>query len=119
MPSNQTGWKDISKQNFQNLTNLSKQQQMEILEQTKTTEIQSIANDINKGIEAFEKRKSELLEMASHADGLKIESIDDREGIKEVSRLRKDLKFARVEIQKEGKAMRDPLTSISKFIIEK
>ena len=92
---------------------------MEILEQTKTTEIQSIANDINKGIEAFEKRKSELLEMASHADGLKIESIDDREGIKEVSRLRKDLKSARVEIQKEGKAMRDPLTSISKFIIEK
>lgn len=43
---------------------------MEILEQTKTTEIQSIANDINKGIEAFEKRKSELLEMASHAEDM-------------------------------------------------
>lgn len=92
---------------------------MEILEQTKTTEIQSIANDINKGIEAFEMRKAELIELASQAKGLDIESIEDREAIKEVARLRKDLKSARVEIQKEGKAMRDPLTGISKFIIEK
>lgn len=92
---------------------------MEILEQTKTTEIQAIANDINKGIEAFEMRKAELIELASQAEGLDIESIDDRESIREVARLRKDLKSARVEIQKEGKAMRDPLTGISKFIIEK
>ena len=88
------------------------------MEQTleKTSELTVIANKIDVGLAAFEQRKSELTELEKEAHGLKIESIDDKEGINQVSTIRKKLKVARVEIEKEGKSMRDPLTQMSKII---
>lgn len=83
------------------------------------SEIQVIANNINSGLAAFETRKTELTQLKKDAEGLTIESIDDKQAISQVSTWRKKLKAARVEIQKEGKAMRDPLTKISKSISEK
>lgn len=89
---------------------------METLEQT---QIAVIAEKIDNGLVAFEERKERLTLLQQKAHGLKIESIDDRLSINTVSTMRKELKAARVEIEKEGKAMREPLTKLSKFIIEK
>jgi hypothetical protein len=82
-------------------------------------EVALIFDKINSGLEAFENRKEELTLLKSEAEGLKIESIDDRQGINQVSTIRKKLKKARVDIENEGKAMRDPLTKISKSISAK
>jgi hypothetical protein len=82
-------------------------------------EVAIIFDKINSGLEAFENRKEELTLLKSEAEGLKIESIDDRQGINQVSMIRKKLKKARVDIENEGKAMRDPLTKISKSISAK
>lgn len=83
------------------------------------TKVSVIADKINNGLEAFELRKSELAVLRYEAYGLKIESIEDKETINKVSVIRKKLKAARVEIQNEGKAMRDPLTEISRSISAK
>lgn len=91
----------------------------ENLQIEKLSEIQVIANNINSGLKAFEERKSELTTLRDRVTGLKIENIDDKAAIAEVSTARKTLKKARVEIEKEGKSMRDPLTKISKSISEK
>lgn len=82
-------------------------------------EIAIIADNINKGLIAFEKRKSELTILKEEVEGLNIESLEDKAGIRQVTEARKKLKSARVEIEKEGKAMRDPLTAISKRISAK
>ncbi len=83
------------------------------------TEIQVIADNINTGLQAFEEKKAELTKLKEDASGLTITSIDDKEAIKQVATWRKKLKSERVEIQKQGKSMRDPLTKISKSISEK
>lgn len=82
----------------------------------KQNEITVIANKITSGLAAFETRKTELTELKKNAEGLTISSLDDKESIGKVSLWRKKLKSARVEIEKEGKSMRDPLTRISKSI---
>jgi len=92
------------------------EQDVQVQEQS---EIQIIARNINKGLEAFETRKAELTKLKEDAAGLTIDSIEDKAAINQVSTWRKKLKSARVEIQKEGKAMRDPLTRISKSISAK
>jgi len=89
---------------------------METLEITKQIEISALANKVNTGLAVFEKRKEELTVLAEKAHGLKITSLDDNSMIKSVSATRKELKAARIEIEKEGKSMRDPLTAISKHI---
>lgn len=86
------------------------------LQDPKQSEISIAAKKITDGLVAFEKRKSELTELKKEADGLKIESLEDRETINMVSTVRKKLKSARVEIEKEGKSMRDPLTAINRDI---
>lgn len=86
---------------------------------TATNDIAVIANQIKSGLEVFESRKADLTELANRAAGLKIESIEDTETLKQVSTIRKTLKAQRVSIEKEGKSMRDPLTSISKHISAK
>lgn len=83
------------------------------------TEIQVIADNINSGLLAFEERKAALIQLKKETEGLTITSIDDKQAISQVGVARKKLKSARVEIQKEGKSMRDPLTKISKSISEK
>lgn len=82
-------------------------------------EVAVIFDKINAGLEAFESRKETLTVLKSKAEGLKIESIEDKQTINQVSTIRKELKKARVEIENEGKAMRDPLTKISKSISSK
>lgn len=91
----------------------------ESMQVEKPSEIQIVANNINKGLEAFETRKAELIQLKEDATGLTIESIEDKQAINQVSLWRKKLKAARVEIEKEGKSMRDPLTKIGKSILEK
>lgn len=82
-------------------------------------EVSIILDKINVGLQAFESRKEDLTALKSKAEGLKIESIEDKQTINQVSTIRKELKKARVEIENEGKAMRDPLTKISKSISAK
>src|ERR1700744_2391138 len=82
-------------------------------------EIAVISEKISLGLEAFEKRKSELIALRDEVDGLDITSIEDKAAIKQVTEGRKKLKDARVEIEKEGKSMRDPLTAISRNISSK
>lgn len=89
------------------------------LELKQTSQLTVIARKIDSGLEAFEKRKSELTLLKSEAEGLKIESLEDRATINQVSVIRKKLKSSRVDIAKEGKAMRDPLTAVSRMISEK
>lgn len=78
-----------------------------------------VAQDIASGLQAFENRKAELITLKAEVEGLKIQSLEDKAGIKQVTEARKKLKAARVEIEKEGKSMRDPLTAISKTISAK
>jgi hypothetical protein len=93
---------------------------METLTQpTQSLEIATIAENIKNGLEVFESRKADLTELAKRSAGLKIDSIDDTETIRQVSTIRKTLKAQRVSIEKEGKSMRDPLTAISKHISAK
>jgi hypothetical protein len=75
-----------------------------------------VAQNIASGLQAFENRKAELITLKEEVEHLKIESLEDRAGIKQVTEARKKLKAARVEIEKEGKAMRDPLTAVNKHI---
>jgi len=75
-----------------------------------------VAQNIASGLAAFEDRKASLITLKKEVEGLKIESLEDKAGIKQVTEARKKLKAARVEIEKEGKAMRDPLTAVSKHI---
>lgn len=82
-------------------------------------ELAAIGDKVKTGLQHFEERKALLIELRSKAEGLKITSIDDKESITSVSLIRKSLKSARVEIEKEGKAMRDPLTQISRLVSEK
>lgn len=93
---------------------------IEILEApTEKNSIAVIANMINSGLVAFEERKAKLTEIKNQCDHLTIESLDDKQGIMQVVTYRKKLKSERVEITKEGKSMRDPLTQLSRTICEK
>lgn len=85
----------------------------------KITDISSTAVAINGWVEAFEKRKAEIIELKTEGEGLKVTSLGDKAMIKKIVTIRKKLKFARVNIEKEAKSMRDPLTRINRFIIEK
>jgi hypothetical protein len=90
-----------------------------LTQQNSSVELSVISDKIKSGLEVFESRKNDLTELALKATGLKIESIDDVESIRQVSTIRKTLKAQRVSIEKEGKSMRDPLTAISKHISAK
>lgn len=78
-----------------------------------------VGNKISTGLAAFEIKKSELEELKKEVEGLDITSIDDKASIKTVSEARKKLKSARIEIEKDAKAMRDGLTERSRFISQK
>src|ERR1700761_879098 len=83
------------------------------------SEIVLASEKIKSGLAAFEERKTELNILKAEVDGLDIKSIEDKAGIKQVTEGRKKLKNARVEIEKEGKSMRDPLTALAKTISAK
>ena len=82
-------------------------------------EISNIAKNIQTGLQAFEQRKADLTAKAESFQGLVINGYKDKEGYKAVSAARKALKVERVQVEKEGKSMRDPLTQISKTISSK
>lgn len=84
-----------------------------------TTELRVDTQKIAAGIKAFEAKKIELQELADSANGLTINGIEDREGLKVLSSKRKELKAMRVEITKQGKSMRDTLTAVSRNISAK
>lgn len=77
---------------------------------------QTVADRINKGMAIFEERKATLTALREQAQGLKVASVEDRETLALVAVMRKKLKTARVEIEKEGKLMRDHLTDINRKI---
>ncbi len=74
---------------------------------------------ISEGLESFEQRKAELTELAESAKGFDINSIADKEAFKYLVEKRKELKEARVKVEKEGKSMRDLITPVSKMISAK
>jgi hypothetical protein len=84
-----------------------------------TLEIAVVVKNIETGLAAFESRKAELTTKVSGYDSLAIKDHADKKGYQEVSTARKSLKAERVQIEKEGKSMRDPLTAMSKYIIGK
>lgn len=90
-----------------------------VVHEPKKNEITLAAERISEGLIAFETRKTDLTKLKEDVEGLKITSLDDRESINQVSTARKKLKSARVEIEKEAKSMRDPLTKINKNISAK
>jgi hypothetical protein len=85
----------------------------------KETEMVQIGKKITTGIAAFENKKADLEQLKLKAVGLKITDINDKTTIVKVSGIRKELKAARVEIEKEGKLMRDQLTTINRGISAK
>lgn len=76
-------------------------------------------NKITEGLEAFELRKKELSDLAESAKDFGVSTIEDKEAYKQLVEKRKELKAARVLVEKEGKAMRDVITPVSKMISSK
>lgn len=92
---------------------------IEVIEEIKTDNSLVKANDqINTGLAVFENKKAELTSLASESK-ITISGIDDKENIKKADAQRKLLKAQRVQITKDGKAMRDQLTVVSRKISEK
>lgn len=85
------------------------------MQQNITQDLQTIST----GLSAFENKKNELFSLVEKAKTLNIESIEDLAGAKLVSEHRKLLKKTRVEIQTQGKAMRDLINPITKEISSK
>lgn len=80
---------------------------------TTSTELQKITT----GLESFEQRKQTLQELAEQAKAYT--EITDKKSFESVSAFRKSLKSERKKIEKEGKAMRDILTPVSRAISAK
>ena len=77
------------------------------------------ANKIATGIIAFEARKKDLTIKADSYKNLTILSADDKDGFKAVNIARLQLKSERVQIEKEAKLLRDPLTAAAKMVSAK
>lgn len=74
---------------------------------------------IQSGIEVFETKKDEAKTLALRAAAVNISDINDKEGFKILVETRKSLKSFRVEIQKQGKSLRDLITPVTKMISAK
>lgn len=79
---------------------------------TQTTDLEKISA----GLTAFDNRKADLEALAESAKGIDIINPEDKAALRKVSDKRKELKAARVQVEKEGKAMRDLITPITKHI---
>lgn len=91
----------------------------ELVQAKPKSEVSVIFDKINTGLQAFEERKASLTKLVTEADEIKNIEKGDRAHLKKATEQRKKLKAARVEVEKEGKAMRDPLTNVNKQISEK
>lgn len=92
---------------------------METIDITPKTGLAIAGEKISTGLVAFDERTATLTALKNKSTGLKISSIDDKAGLQLVSKTRKELKAARVEIEKEGLAMRSLLSTFSKDISAK
>jgi hypothetical protein len=70
-------------------------------------------------LQVFEKRANELQELSVKYLMLEIKGIEDKEGYKIVDEARKELKRARCDVQRDGKALRDGFNKMSQAIIDK
>lgn len=92
---------------------------METSDITPKTGLALAGEKINNGLVSFEERTAMLTALKEKHTGLKINGIEDKAGLLAVSKARKELKSARVDIQNEGKEMRSLLTTFSKDISAK
>lgn len=76
-------------------------------------------DELKSGIAKFTDRKNELIKLAEESKKLKVNGLEDKEGLKNVSEMRKRLKASRISISKEGKDLRDVITPISRHISAK
>lgn len=87
-----------------------------------TKEIVTAVEKINTGLQAFEERKVQFTQLAESAKVLDLprtrEALKDKPLIKSIIEKRKELKNLRVQTEKEGKAMRDMISPITKGIME-
>jgi hypothetical protein len=60
-----------------------------------------------------------FLALVDKYKGLTISGVDDKEGYDKVSSARKEMKSARVEVEKYAKALRDPATRFNKSVSER
>lgn len=74
-----------------------------------TTNINSLA--------VLDQREASLIELRDKYTGLKVNGVEDREGYKAVRAARILLKSERVQIAKDGKALRDSATKFSQCVI--
>lgn len=91
----------------------------EVITQESKNEVALIFEKINTGLQAFEERKAALTLLANEAEKIKGAEKGDKTHRKWTTEHRKKMKSARVEIEKEGKSMRDPLTTVNKQISSK
>jgi hypothetical protein len=82
---------------------------------TKNTDLELISTRLV----AFEAKREELILLAQSCKDVDITSIDDKAALAVVSTKRKALKAARVDVEKQGKSMRDMITPVAKHISAK
>lgn len=74
---------------------------------------------VEQELKKFDVVESKLQELAEAGRGLKISSIDDKQGIENVKRARINIKNERVRIEKKGKELRDEANKFNKAVLAK
>jgi len=70
-------------------------------------------------LEKFSPTVAEMQTLADKYKGMQIKGADDKEGYKQVDQARKELKHARSNLEKMGKAMRKPALDFQKAVIQR
>jgi len=70
-------------------------------------------------IEKFSPKKAELVALADSYKALTINGVEDKEGYLAVDNARKELKTKRVQIQKDGKSLREEAVTFQRAVISK
>jgi hypothetical protein len=91
----------------------------ELVAEQPKNQVAVIFENITNGLKAFETRKEEFTLLAKEAGEIKITTYEDKANLKRAVELRKKMKSARVKVENEGKAMRDPLNGVNKEISAK
>jgi hypothetical protein len=78
-----------------------------------------IDTKIETGLQILDEKEVSLIELKARCSGLKIAGIEDKVGFKAVREARLTLKDARVQIQKDGKSLRENAIKFQKAVIEK
>jgi hypothetical protein len=81
--------------------------------------METIEQKTETGLQILDEKEASLVELSQKFRGLKITSASDRDGYKAVREARIALKNARVQVEKDGKALRDNAVRFSKRVIER